>query len=422
MLPMRPERDPQNNHSAGLGRSTGSVVNVVTNSSLPCPAIQERPAAADKSSSRVYIGSCVSTVDMDTGLEQDYPSAIRALQVTLKAVLQLPEGSVHARAALRQASQHDQELFFQAGFRLLESVSDSPERVRACNGLLGCPVFLLELIRKDRFSLPKLIQICRDLAAVDTRLDIRLARLLPGRLEDRYGLESEVVARILDLLNEISIGPRLILLLSHLTSHPHPRVAESATVLMGRRVCNSGWTRRRLETGGPEVRAGVVQGLWGRNTPEARITMRRCLDDASERVVGNAVFGLHLLQEADVPELMERLMADERPPFRATAARLAGQMGTADFTGLLDQARNDNEASVRLAALQAMVQLHRSVESKVESPVESKVASPVESPTPPPEAPPAAPRLVVPAESPQKPKERQIRIRLDGSSATTRWD
>jgi hypothetical protein len=319
---------------------------------------------------------------------------------------------MHAQSALRQASRSDPELFFQAGYRLLESMSDSPERVRACNGLLGCPVFLLELTRKDRFSLPKLIQICRNLAAIDTRLDIRLARLLPGRLEDRYRLESEAVARILDLLNEISIGPRLILLLSHLTAHPHPRVAESATVLMGRRVCNTGWTQRRLATGGPEIRAGVVQGLWGRNTPEARKTMRRCLDDASERVVGNAVFGLHLLREADVPELMERLMADERPPFRATAARLAGQMGTADFTGLLDQARSDSEASVRLAALQAMVQLHRSVES------------PAESPTAPPEAPPPppAPRPVVPAESPKKPKERQIRIRLDGTSATTRWD
>jgi HEAT repeat protein len=340
---------------------------------------------------------------------------------------------MHAQSALRKASSADPELFFQAGYRLLESMPDSLERTRVCNGLLGCPQFLVELIRKDRFSLPKLIQICRSLAAIDTRLDIRLARLLPGRLEDRYRLESEVVARILDLLNEISTGPRLILLLSHLTSHPHPRVAESATVLMGRRVCNSGWTRRRLETGSPEVRAGVVQGLWGRNTPEARITMRRCLDDTSERVVGNAVFGLHLLREADVPELMERLMADERPPFRATAARLAGQMGTADFTGLLDRARSDSEASVRLAALQAMVQLHRSVESQVEIKVPTAVESPAPpppvpppspSPSAPPKAspPPAAPRPVVPAESPKKPKERQIRIRLDGTSATTRWD
>jgi hypothetical protein len=70
-----------------------------------------------------------------------------------------------------------------------------------------------------------------------------------------------------------------------------------------------------------------------------------------------------------------------------------------------------------------MVQLHR----LVESPVESKIARPVESPAaPPPEAPPtappAAPRLVVPAESPKKPKERQIRIRLDGTASTTRWD
>ena len=397
---------------------------------------------------------------MDTGLDQDFPSAIRALQASLRSALQLPEGSTHAQTALRKTSLADPELFFQAGYRLLESMPDSPERTRVCNGLLSCPAFLVELTRKERYSLPKLVEICRELAAIDTRLDIRLARLLPGRMEDRCRLASEVVVRILDLLNEISAGPRLILLLSHLTSHPHPKIAESATVLMGRRVCNSGWTRRRLETGGPDVRAGVVQGLWGRNTPEARITMRKCLDDASERVVGNAVFGLHLLQEADVPELMERLMADARPPFRATAARLAGQIGTAEFAGLLGMARNDSEASVRLAAIQAMVQLHRSVESPVESnapqpiiqpvapdrpveiappvlpfepPPEPRPAAPrlVVPPEPRPGAPrlivpieprPGAPRLIVPAESPKKPKERKSRSRSDSTDSHTRWD
>jgi HEAT repeat protein len=343
---------------------------------------------------------------------------------------------MHAQTALRQASLSDPELFFQAGYRLLESLADSPERARIYNGLLGCPSFLIELTRKDRFALPKLVQICRDMAAIDKRLDIRLAHLLPGRMEDRHHLEPEVVARILELLNEISMGPRLILLLSHLTAHPHPKVAEKATVLMGRRVCNTAWTQRRLETGGPEIRAGVVQGLWGRNTPEARLTMRSCLEDASERVVGNAVFGLHLLREAGVPELVERMMEDERPPFRATAAWLAGQIGEAEFTGLLGRARNDSEASVRLAAIQAMVQIRRSAESE-EAPPKTQPAvpdQPVETvaPAKPPETPPVEPRpvkprpveprLVEPAEPPQKPKERKLRIRLDGTAAATRWD
>lgn len=144
---------------------------------------------------------------MDTGPGQNYSSAIQALQTSLKAALQLPEGSMHAQMALRQASASDPELFFQAGYRLIESLAGSPECVKVCKRLLGCPIFLIELTRKERFGLQKLMQICRTFAAIDTSLDIRLANLLPGRREDPCGLSPDVVARILEVLNDISVGP-----------------------------------------------------------------------------------------------------------------------------------------------------------------------------------------------------------------------
>ena len=188
----------------------------------------------------------------------------------------MPAGSAHAQTVLDEAAAADRELFFQAGFNLLESVADSPEAPKAYRGLLEYPPFLIELTRKDRFSHAKLVRICRKLAVIEKRLDVQLARLLPGRWEDPYELEPEMVTRILDVLNEISMGPRLILLLSHLTSYPDAAVGEKAAILIGRRICNFGWTRRRLESGGPEIRAGVVQALWGLNRPEARLAMRRC--------------------------------------------------------------------------------------------------------------------------------------------------
>ena len=66
---------------------------------------------------------------MGTGPGQNYSSAIRALQVSLKGALQLPEGSMHAQSALRQASLSDPELFFQAGYRLSGAVILRPARV-----------------------------------------------------------------------------------------------------------------------------------------------------------------------------------------------------------------------------------------------------------------------------------------------------
>lgn len=340
--------------------------------------------------------------------------------MSLKAALQLPEGSMHAESALRQASLDDPELFFQAGFRLLESLSGSPECAKVCNRLLGCPVFLIELTRKERFGLQKLLQICRTLAALDANLDIRLANLLPGRREDPCGLSAEVVERILEVLNDISVGPRLILPLGHLTAHSNPGVAEQATVLIGRRICNFGWLQRRLESAGPGIRAGLLQGLWGRDTAQARICMRKYLQDTSERVVGNAVFGLHLLQEADSLDLLKRMMADQRPAFRATAAYLAGQIATPEAGDLLRRARTDGEACVRLAAKQSMVQIRRS--ARVE---EARRQEQAGAGQPQVAAAPAKPQRAAPtvAAVPRKKfPDRRVRVRLDGSTTSTRWD
>ncbi len=348
----------------------------------------------------------------------------------MTAAMAAPEKSGQAKIAFQDTAACEPELFFQASCQFLDSVAESPQRNRAYLSVLGCPAFLIELTRKERYSLPRLTELCRQFAAVDKRFDIRLANLLPGRTEDRYNLDPEAVARILEVLNEISVGPRLILLLSHLTHDPQPKIAEKATVLMGRRVCNTGWSQRRLESGVPEIRAGVVQGLWGRYTSEARLTMRRCLNDSSERVVGNAVFGLHLLREPDVPQLVEGLMADERPPFRATAAWVAGQIGEPQYSALLMRAKDDSEPSVRLAAKQAMVKLRQEARLAEESlktePAEAQAAAATPVSASPPEraaAPPAVPPGAADAEPEPKPqpKPRHVDIRLDGSVSSTRW-
>lgn len=341
---------------------------------------------------------------------------MQALQASLKAALQL-EGGAAAHIELSRVALADPELFFQAGFKLLESLPPSSDRAKMYGGLLGCPAFLIELTRKERFSHRKLVRICQSLAAVDNRLDIRLAHLLPGRAEDLHGLEVERLTRILDVLNEISVGPRLIFLISHLTAHPHPDVAERATLLIGRRIRNFGWMKRRLESGGPEIRTGVVQGLWGIDTPEARRTMRTCLKDTSERVAGSAVFGLHLLKEADVPDLVDRMLADERPAFRATAAWLAGQIGGPAVTAVLQRAKDDTEPSVRLAAKRAMVSVRRSAAAEQTPVIEPALAEPAKEIA---AAEPQPAKETIAAEPKKKPAQ-QLRIRLDGTSASTRW-
>jgi len=333
------------------------------------------------------------------------------MQVSVRTALQLPPGS--ANAFLRDAFKSDPEVFFQAGLELLQSAPPNSEQARMSPGLLDRPEFLLELIRPGRFSVRDLTRICRKLHAIDHRLDLRLAKLLPGRWEDRYALTPEVIVRILGVLNEISSGPRLIPILIHLTGHNDPAVAERATTLVGKRIRNWGWTQRWLESGGPEIRAGVVEGLWGVDTPQARHTMRKCLEDASERVVGRAVYGLHLLREDDVLPLVRRMAEDARPAFRATAAWLAGQIDEPGYAGLLEHARRDSSPVVRLAAKEAMA-VRRQTAALKESEARALESA---KPKPAPEAVPTPPEPPAP-----KRRKRELHLRLDGTSTVTRWD
>ena len=123
------------------------------------------------------------------------------------------------------------------------------------------------LLQSGRFDRSRLLEICRGVKEIDDLLDVGLA---PGRHENAYGLPSEVVLRLLDVLHVISSGPRLMQILGHLTRHPDERVASKAALLVACRLRNHDWVRTQFESADPRVRANVVEGLWGVDTPFAR--------------------------------------------------------------------------------------------------------------------------------------------------------
>ncbi|MBV9745286.1 MAG: hypothetical protein JO099_16110, partial [Acidobacteriia bacterium] len=136
---------------------------------------------------------------------------------------------------LREVAARNPELFVVAAISLLESIKSPPTRSRLYAKLSECPEFLLQLIYPDQFSRAQFLEICRVLKRIDDRLDIKLARLLPGRHADDYELPANVLLRLLDVLHAISLGPRLVQVLCHLTGHADPRIASKAVILTGHR-------------------------------------------------------------------------------------------------------------------------------------------------------------------------------------------
>jgi hypothetical protein len=284
---------------------------------------------------------------------------ISAMTVQLRSLLTGPFGGQSAQQAIREMVAPDPALFFECGMAVLQLLRESPAKARAYARLFDCPEFLLELFRPGRYDDVQLSDHCAAWIKIDGFLDVRLARLAPGRHEDPFSLPPEQVARLLRVLHSISTGPRLILILNHLKHHSNTLVAESATVLVGRRIRNLNWVKQRLSSSEPRIRAAAVEGLWGSDTPSARALLRQCRDDENSRVAANALLGLYFLGDANAAQWLAEMARDQRPSFRQSAVWAMGQMGNKTWTDDLQVALHDTEGEVRLAAKQAMAVIRK---------------------------------------------------------------
>lgn len=358
---------------------------------------------------------CVSkalatAVPAHTLLGRDLTAEEKDVQCTLIRVLN-QYGRVRAsNVTVHHVAAGSPELFFAAALSLLDLQLDPLVRQGLLTHLLECPDFLIQLIRPDRFSRERLVEICRRLMKIDPLLDVRLARLTPHRFEGAGPLDPEAVVHLLDVLNEISPGSRLVVKLSHLTHYPDQRIAAKATLLMGRRLRNNDWVERHLNSSDPRVRASVVEALWGTDTFFARKSMWRCLKDKNNRVAGNALMGLYLLGEQRVTGLAKEMLQDPREEFRWTAAWVMGQIATQDFFECLVRARADSSPGVRRAAGRALVALRHLVVAREEKEVKvARAAEPVATePEVTIEAEKPAPDSEVQPETAEAPPERPI--------------
>ena len=123
----------------------------------------------------------------------------------LRSVLTGHLGGISAQEAIRELAEPNPALFFEIGVSVLESLRESPARAKAYVRLLECQEFLRELIRPGRYSDKELKRLCASWVKIDGLLDLRLARLIPGRDEDSAGFPPELVARVLEVLHQISV-------------------------------------------------------------------------------------------------------------------------------------------------------------------------------------------------------------------------
>ena len=290
----------------------------------------------------------------------------QATEALLRNVLETQEKRTIA-ASIQSIARSQPAAFMAAAIYMLDAETTLEGRRGLYKQWLDCPEFLLELVHPDRFSAEQLLAVCRGLKEIDDMLDVQLGRLMPGRHDDAIGMFPDVVLRVLDVLDAISAGSRLILMLGHLTEHKNPRIASKATMLVGKRVRNDSWVKRQLAAADARVRANALEALWGVDSPTARKCMWDSLKDENNRVAGNALVGLHRLGEPAVGQLVRRMLQDSRPIFRTTAAWVMGKIGGDEFVESLRHALDDSDKLVRETAQSALAAIEGPVSKSAQS-------------------------------------------------------
>jgi hypothetical protein len=251
------------------------------------------------------------------------------------------------------------ERFAAAAMERLTAELDAPVPRRYLLNLFAIREFALALFASKAAPLDPLVELCRQLMEDDRAFDVRLARLLPTRVSEPDDIAAPVEAqwRIMEVVDRISSGARVLMTVGHLAEHSNDALASKAAKLIGRRLRNRAWLEKHLASGDARVRANVIESLWGLPGALVHRVFLAALSDGHNRVVGNALIGLARVGEPDVASRVRLMLADPRPAFRATAAWVAGQLSDLTLINDLRVAVGDDMEAVRSAARRALEHL-----------------------------------------------------------------
>jgi HEAT repeat protein len=281
----------------------------------------------------------------------------------LKRALEGSSSSVLSLQLIRRFANETPDLFSNAALAILNAGDDSPAQRYLAILLLKQPAVLQYLTSPRRFSKAEAIAQFRYLMTADRSLDIRLARCLPNRNGvSMVALPVDSSERALDILDETSTGRRIIPVLGHLMEHPDTRIASKAALLIGKRVQNVSFAKRLLDPAQDDrMRANAIESLWGLSTDGAHELLRDHAHDHSNRVAGNAVFGLHILGDESAARLALEMSSKAGAEFRQTSAWVMARIGSPEFVPSLHGLVKDESPGVRIAALRALVNIRKQV-------------------------------------------------------------
>ncbi|MGA2272834.1 MAG: HEAT repeat domain-containing protein [Bryobacteraceae bacterium] len=279
------------------------------------------------------------------------PTGFAALVANLSA------GEARNQELIEELLGNDPDVFYRGALEVLRTQEQS-RGLRFLVGLLVSNDLLEPLLCEPSLRVEQAAVAVRMAIQLDHMVELSLARhLAEGVTAGTHPLLAANASRLLDILSRVSDGTRILPSLSRLLHSTDAGLRSKAALIMGRSNHSAVWVQSHMSDADPRLRANAIEGLWGVETEEARDLMLASLRDASNRVVGNALYGLYAMGESASLAETIKLAAHPAAVFRATAAWVMGETGDSRFRNTVAQLLRDPHPMVRSRALWSLARI-----------------------------------------------------------------
>jgi hypothetical protein len=168
-----------------------------------------------------------------------------------------------------------------------------------------------------------------------------------------------VTLRALLLLRPLKAENRPLMQLMMVLRSPNPRIRAQAALLLSESKRDADWVAGLLDEMDPRLKANLLEGLWGLETPAAIACFTRGAMDDHHRVSTTALVGLYRAGSPNAAAVLEQMASGTDTNFRAAAAWAMGCCGDARFMAVLNGMARDAHPMVRRCALKALVRIRK---------------------------------------------------------------
>ena len=267
---------------------------------------------------------------------------------------------------LRQIRDADPGRFQESALR---AMAGSPESsgIRFVASLVPVSDTILELIANPKaFEQDGARRIVELMRRIDTQTEAKLLRLISAN--PAKPLPPPVTDRILDLVDAVSDGPRLVPVLMQIFRSANPYLRARLSLSIGRHHRNKDWLEDRMRDRDPRVRANAVEANWRHKDEPALSLFNAALRDSHHRVIGNGAVGLYYAGDIRSLRVFADLLARPDPNWRAAGIWAVGHLEDTRFECQIIPSGGEGEVKVRRSLAVALSRLKRASEIRNEQP------------------------------------------------------